>query len=252
MRSWGRRSVALLVVAAWGCSKPPPPKLFLRLHDPRATAIDVQTPRGTERALPPGPGPREVALARESPPYDPTTTKTLILSRTEDGATAVLCPECPRTTPYVLVPEDGRYPKSEGLFAPAAPQLSLDSTPWEYVGDSLVLHVRLGYAEGGKQHDVARVDVVTPKTNIESFRLWRPVHRPDIGTVLFLGLGGAMVVGGAWFTGAGFRVHQAGPAAVCFLVGIPLLVGGTAWSWFLLDDAFQSGVDRDLSPAGAR
>jgi hypothetical protein len=248
MRSRRPVCAVLVTAAALGCSKPPPPNTFLRLRDPLATALDVETPRGKERVLAPGPGPRQVTLAHESPPYDPSATKTLLALRDADGAMAVVCPDCPRDTPYILVPANGSFhPAEHGtLFHPVVPQLDLDTTRWAYEGDSLVLHVPLGYAEGGRQHAIARVDVVTPRANIESFRLWRPVHHPDLGTVLFLGLGAAMVVGGAWFTFAGFRVHSAGPAAVCFLVGIPLLAGGTAWSWFLLDDAFQRGVDKDL------
>jgi hypothetical protein len=247
-------SAVLFASLVLGCSKPPPPNMFLRLRDPVAAAVDVETPRGKERVLPPGPGQREVMLAHEAPPYDPSTTKTLVVLRDADGATAVRCPDCPRNTPYILVPADGRYhPTEKGtLFHPAAPRLDLDTTRWEYVDDSLVLHVPLGYAEGSRQHGVARVDVVTPKANVESFRLWRPAHRPDIGTVLLLGLGGAMVVGGAWLTVAGFRVGKAGPAALSFAIGIPLLVGGAAFSWFLLDDAFQSGVDKDLLQGGGR
>jgi hypothetical protein len=192
----------------------------LRVHDPGAVAIDVDTPSGRGRVLPQGRTPLEVPIVKTSPPYEAGAAHALSVVRDEEGAITIRCPACYRDHPLVVMPEDGRLPGDK----PSNNTLSLEGLKYSYEGAWLLVHVPLLYQEHGKAaRPTATVDLATPRSNVEEFARSRPGRGFDLGfLVLMGGLGALGTVGGGVLMVDGIR---AGKAWVS-LLGIPLAALG--------------------------
>jgi hypothetical protein len=178
------RAFFLLTFALTGCMAQE--SYELRVRDPAAASIQIDTAHGPEVLVAPGKAPEERTLPRTSPPYGSTALFEASAIRDELGGITLRCDAC------LEVPIVHAIPAGPGVVTLQQHTLPGDLPQLAWTPDAL--HVHLGYpyfSHPGKYlhgpFEAFRYDVVIPREALEEVRKKRENLHPAGWTMLVIG-----------------------------------------------------------------
>jgi hypothetical protein len=192
-------ALPLVIAAAAGCQTPAE-WYEVRIRDPSAVSLEIETPHGTKVLLPAGASSAEITVPRTAPPYRGDVLYEASAIREESGAIAMRCDACIRKPLTHLLPADGSMtiqldPSTAATFRP------------RWTTDALRLPLAQQYFVPAGRHSVYgpyeafRYDVVIPRDALVEVRKKREDLR---------GAGLEELVGGAVLTAAAAAVMVLG------------------------------------------
>jgi hypothetical protein len=180
-------SVAPLALAlASGCT--PEAWTEVRVREPAAASVEIDTPHGRQVVLPPGREPAENTLPRTMPPYGPDALYEASAIREESGAVTMRCDACPQAPLARVVPGGADVLLTTRTLRNDGPV----TVRWER--DALRMSFAYPYYVHGGRHlqgpyTAFRYDVVLPKDAVVEVREKREdLHAPG-WVVLAAGVG---------------------------------------------------------------
>jgi hypothetical protein len=217
-----RIALLALAVPLAGCS--PRTWTEVKLRDPSAAAVEIETPHGPEVLLPAGRVAQEITLPRTTPPYGREVLYESSALREEGGAITMRCDACIKAPIVRLVPAgDGATLSTDGLPNAGSVGVAFERD---------ALRMRLAYPyyvpAGRSMHGpyvAFRYDVVVPRDAVMEVR----EKREDLngpGWVV-LAVGAALTAGSIALIDLGAQgVHarSAAPESVLGLAGGILLL----------------------------
>jgi hypothetical protein len=192
--------------------------ITVRVRDPRAVALEVDTPSGRRLLLPPGAERMEVPLPPDAPVNTPSVAEGRSAARLDAGAIEVRCPHCNEYPEMLAVDVDGTI-----LMKHAAG----DAITWGPEGLRLrFVHFRIGRGgrRGGRmRREAFDVALVTPTANVVEITDYRTAPRTGARPRIFIGFLDLAL--GIALTGVGLGVRGLPVGARAGFVG-----AGGAWA----------------------
>jgi hypothetical protein len=208
-----RGALVVTTLALMGCDVHH--AITVKVRDPRAVAVEIETRRGRETILPPGGERIEVPLPSDALAEVVSVAEGRSVARVDAGAIEVRCPHCNEYPEMLAVEPDGSIPLKDA---------ATDAIGWGRDGLRVrFVHFRIGRGRrGGRARRPAfEVTLVTPANNVVEITDHRTGSPNNVWPRV--GLGVFAVAIGAVVTGVGLGVPGLSGSRGVF-VGV-----GAAW-----------------------
>jgi hypothetical protein len=189
--------------------------ITVKVRDPRAVSLEIETRRGRETILPPGSEPIEVPLPSDALAEVASVTEGRSVARLDAGAIEVRCPRCNEYPEMLAVDADGSITMKDA---------ATDAIDWGRDGLRVrFVHFRIGRGRRGARarRPAFEVTLVTPANNVVEITDHRTGSRTNAWPRVGLGVFDLAI--GAVLAGVGLGVSGLSGSRGAF-VGV-----GVAW-----------------------